>query len=85
MRIVAHRDFDRLTFNNDVALMELDSDVPLNQHIWPICLPSPAHRFPAGQEAWITGWGAGREGGGGEGGSLDVFVPFLSPTEKSCQ
>ncbi|XP_019716256.1 suppressor of tumorigenicity 14 protein homolog isoform X2 [Hippocampus comes] len=63
MRIVAHRDFDRLTFDNDVALMELDSDVPLNQHIWPICLPSPSHRFPAGQEAWITGWGAGREGG----------------------
>ncbi|XP_051910437.1 suppressor of tumorigenicity 14 protein homolog [Hippocampus zosterae] len=63
MRIVAHPDFDRLTFDNDVALMELDSDVPLNQHIWPICLPSPAHRFPAGQEAWITGWGAGREGG----------------------
>uniref|UniRef100_A0A3Q2XEW4 Suppressor of tumorigenicity 14 protein homolog n=1 Tax=Hippocampus comes TaxID=109280 RepID=A0A3Q2XEW4_HIPCM len=70
MRIVAHRDFDRLTFDNDVALMELDSDVPLNQHIWPICLPSPSHRFPAGQEAWITGWGAGREGGGGVAGSI---------------
>ncbi|XP_061694237.1 suppressor of tumorigenicity 14 protein homolog isoform X2 [Syngnathoides biaculeatus] len=62
-RIVAHRDFDQLTFDNDVALMELESDVPLNQHIWPICLPSPAHGFPDGQEAWITGWGATREGG----------------------
>ncbi|XP_077462845.1 suppressor of tumorigenicity 14 protein homolog [Stigmatopora argus] len=62
-RIVAHRDYDKRTFDNDVALMELDSDVPLNQHIWPICLPSPAHSFPAGQEAWITGWGANREGG----------------------
>ncbi|XP_057685588.1 suppressor of tumorigenicity 14 protein homolog isoform X2 [Corythoichthys intestinalis] len=63
MRIVAHRDYDQRTFNNDVALMELESDVPLNQHIWPICLPSPAYSFPAGQEAWITGWGATREGG----------------------
>ncbi|KAM9830668.1 suppressor of tumorigenicity 14 protein homolog isoform 1-T1 [Syngnathus typhle] len=62
-RIVAHRHFDQFTFDNDVALMQLDSDVPLNQHIWPICLPSPTHRFPAGQEAWITGWGASREGG----------------------
>ncbi|XP_061841495.2 suppressor of tumorigenicity 14 protein-like [Nerophis lumbriciformis] len=62
-RIVAHRDYDPLTFHNDVALMELDSDVPLNQHIWPICLPSPTHRFPAGRQAWITGWGATREGG----------------------
>ncbi|XP_077438698.1 suppressor of tumorigenicity 14 protein homolog [Vanacampus margaritifer] len=63
MRIVVHRDFKHLTLHNDVALMELDSDVPLNQHIWPICLPSPAYQFPAGQEAWITGWGASREGG----------------------
>ncbi|XP_077370346.1 suppressor of tumorigenicity 14 protein homolog isoform X2 [Festucalex cinctus] len=63
MRLVAHRDFNQLTLDNDVALMELDSDVPLSQHIWPICLPSPAYQFPAGQEAWITGWGASREGG----------------------
>ncbi|XP_054623632.1 suppressor of tumorigenicity 14 protein homolog isoform X2 [Dunckerocampus dactyliophorus] len=62
-RIVVHRHFDPVTFDNDVALMELDSDVPLNQHIWPICLPSPTHHFPSGRQAWITGWGATREGG----------------------
>ncbi|RVE71212.1 hypothetical protein OJAV_G00072380 [Oryzias javanicus] len=62
-RIIAHRDFSSETYDNDIALMELDADVPLNQYIWPICLPSPAHDFPAGQEAWITGWGATREGG----------------------
>lgn len=62
-RIIAHRDYNPFTYDNDIALMELDSDVTLNQNIWPICLPSPTYDFPAGQEAWITGWGATREGG----------------------
>ncbi|XP_071314887.1 suppressor of tumorigenicity 14 protein homolog [Trachinotus anak] len=62
-RIIAHRDYNALTYNNDIALMELDTEVNLNQNIWPICLPSPTYDFPAGQEAWITGWGATREGG----------------------
>ncbi|KAM6924440.1 suppressor of tumorigenicity 14 protein-like [Xenentodon cancila] len=62
-RIVVHQDYNTSTYDNDVALMELDSSVTLNQNIWPICLPSPTYDFPAGQEAWITGWGATIEGG----------------------
>ncbi|XP_054465481.1 suppressor of tumorigenicity 14 protein homolog [Anoplopoma fimbria] len=62
-RIVAHRDYNTFTYDNDIALMELDANVTLNQNIWPICLPSATYDFPAGQEAWITGWGATREGG----------------------
>ncbi|KAM7405386.1 hypothetical protein PAMP_012653 [Pampus punctatissimus] len=62
-RIIAHRDFNKITLNNDIALMEMDSSVTLNQNIWPICLPSPTYDFPPGQKAWITGWGATREGG----------------------
>ncbi|XP_026189279.1 suppressor of tumorigenicity 14 protein homolog isoform X2 [Mastacembelus armatus] len=62
-RIIAHQDYNPHTYDNDIAVMELDTEVPLNQNIWPICLPSPTHDFPAGQEAWITGWGATREDG----------------------
>lgn len=62
-RIVRHHGYDPVTYDNDVALMELDSDVVLNQYIWPICLPSATYDFPLGQDAWITGWGAVREGG----------------------
>ena len=63
-RIIAHRDYNPFNYDNDIALMELDANVTLNQNIWPICLPSATHDFPVGQEAWITGWGATREGGG---------------------
>lgn len=62
-RIMAHPDYDPVTFDNDVALMELEADVVLNQNVWPICLPAKTHRFTPGTEAWITGWGATREGG----------------------
>ncbi|XP_019963786.2 suppressor of tumorigenicity 14 protein homolog [Paralichthys olivaceus] len=62
-QIIAHQDYNSMTYNNDIALMELDKNVTLNQNIWPICLPSPTYDFPEGQVAWITGWGATREGG----------------------
>ncbi|KAF7210448.1 suppressor of tumorigenicity 14 protein homolog [Nothobranchius furzeri] len=62
-QIIAHKDYNPHTFNNDIALMELDAAVTLDQHIYPICLPSSTYDFPAGKEAWITGWGATMEGG----------------------
>uniref|UniRef100_A0A8C4DW44 Suppression of tumorigenicity 14b n=1 Tax=Dicentrarchus labrax TaxID=13489 RepID=A0A8C4DW44_DICLA len=57
-RIIAHQNYNSLTYDNDIALMELDTNVTLNQNIWPICLPSPTYDFPAGQVAWITGFAA---------------------------
>lgn len=62
-RILAHPQYEPRTHDSDLALMELDTDVVLNQYVWPICLPAKTHRFTPGTEAWITGWGATREGG----------------------
>ena len=80
-RIIAHADYNAFTYDNDVALMELDADVPLNQYIWPICLPSASYHFPAGREAWITGWGAIREEG--ELQTQGAFTPGR-PNLGSC-
>lgn len=62
-RIISHGNYNTVTFDNDIALMELDGDVALNQNIYPICLPSASYQVPAGQEAWISGWGVTSEGG----------------------
>ncbi|KAM9342743.1 suppressor of tumorigenicity 14 protein-like isoform 2-T2 [Pholidichthys leucotaenia] len=62
-RIISHQSYNHRTFDNDIALMELDANVTLNRYIWPICLPSPSHDFKADKEVYITGWGATREGG----------------------
>ncbi|KAI4891399.1 hypothetical protein NFI96_026095 [Prochilodus magdalenae] len=62
-QIISHPEYDPKTYDNDIALMELDSPVDLNQNIWPICLPAATHKFPAGHAVWITGWGNTREYG----------------------
>ncbi|XP_051960470.1 ST14 transmembrane serine protease matriptase b [Xyrauchen texanus] len=60
-RIISHPQYDATTYDNDIAVMELDSPVALNQNVWAICLPEVTHDFPAGKSVWITGWGKLRE------------------------
>ncbi|KAF3847415.1 hypothetical protein F7725_020443 [Dissostichus mawsoni] len=62
-KIIPHPNYNEYTFDNDIALMELDSPVTFSDYIQPICLPSSTHDFPTGNTVWITGWGATREGG----------------------
>lgn len=62
-QIIPHPNYNAYTFDNDIALMELDSPVTYSDYIRPICLPAPQHDFPTGNTVWITGWGATREGG----------------------
>lgn len=62
-QVIAHPYYNPYTYDNDIALMELDSPVTYSNHIQPICLPAPQHQFNAGDPVWISGWGASREGG----------------------
>ncbi|KAM6970017.1 ST14 transmembrane serine protease matriptase b [Aplochiton taeniatus] len=62
-QIIPHPDYDTQTFDNDIALMELYTNITLNQHIWPIYLPAPTHHFLVGNPVWVTGWGNTRENG----------------------
>lgn len=62
-RIIPHPNYNDYTFDNDIALMELESPITYSDYIQPICLPSPQHNFPTGSTVTITGWGATREGG----------------------
>lgn len=64
-RVIAHPSYNEFTFDNDIALMELDQPVTFKDTIRPICLPSASYDFPVGKTVWITGWGATREGGSG--------------------
>ncbi|XP_077397964.1 ST14 transmembrane serine protease matriptase a [Festucalex cinctus] len=62
-RIIPHPNYNDFTFDNDIALMELDAPVAYGDYIQPICLPAAQHNFPVGKTVYITGWGATREGG----------------------
>uniref|UniRef100_A0A8C2C9Y7 Suppression of tumorigenicity 14a n=1 Tax=Cyprinus carpio TaxID=7962 RepID=A0A8C2C9Y7_CYPCA len=64
-QIIPHKNYNSYTYDNDIALMELDSPVTFSETIRPICLPAATDVYPAGETVTISGWGATREGGGG--------------------
>ena len=55
--IKQHPDYNSGTTQNDIAVIELDSDVPLDMypHIKPACLPDAGALFPG--DAIVSGWG----------------------------
>lgn len=61
--IVLHPNYDRVTSDNDVALLRLSSPVRFTDYIRPVCLAASGSVFNSGTKSWVTGWGAVREGG----------------------
>ena len=55
-RVIVHRQYDAATFENDIALLELDSPIQFDSHIVPICMPEDDEDF-TGRMATVTGWG----------------------------
>lgn len=62
-QVIPHPNYNYDTYDNDIALMELERPVDYTDFIKPICLPAPQHIFEVGKQVYITGWGALREGG----------------------
>ncbi|OCT72280.1 hypothetical protein XELAEV_18035255mg, partial [Xenopus laevis] len=63
-RIMAHIGFNDNTYDNDIAVLELEKPVEYTDFIQPVCIPESTHDFPVGKPIWVTGWGALKEGGG---------------------
>ncbi|KAH7640595.1 uncharacterized protein LOC124495712 isoform X2 [Dermatophagoides farinae] len=61
-RMIVHRDFDPDTFDNDIALLELDTPFEMQPHIVPICMPNKDEDY-VGQLAYVAGWGKLSYGG----------------------
>ena len=55
-RVVVHKDYKAPTFENDIAVLELESDIERQPHIVPICMPMLTDEFE-GKTAIVTGWG----------------------------
>ena len=56
-RMIVHRDYNPDTFENDIALLELDTPYNAEQtHIMPICLPEQDEDYVS-KYAYVTGWG----------------------------
>lgn len=55
-RMIVHRDYNYVNFDNDIALLELESPFTLEPHVVPICLPNNDEDFD-GRQGTVAGWG----------------------------
>ena len=61
IRVVRHRNYNAETYDSDIALLELDSPVIINDYVIPICLPyddSDFRLLKTGVKVMISGWGS---------------------------
>ena len=61
-RVVIHKDYKAPTFENDIAILELESPIERQPHVVPICMPGE-DTGTGGEEGFlgrmgiVTGWG----------------------------
>ncbi|XP_075004087.1 LOW QUALITY PROTEIN: serine protease 55-like [Calonectris borealis] len=54
--LILHENFDRISMENDIALIQLSSPVEFNSEKIPICLPF-IDNINTWQHCWVAGWG----------------------------
>ncbi|KAL0100844.1 hypothetical protein PUN28_019316 [Cardiocondyla obscurior] len=81
-RVIVNRGYDPATFENDLALLELESPVQFDEHIVPICMPDDGVDF-TGRMATVTGWGRLKYNGGVPSVLQEVQVPIME--NSVCQ
>lgn len=76
-KFVTHERYNGSIYDNDVALIKLESPLPLNKHsIVPVSLTSEAPE--EGDVVTISGWGALKEGGSSPEILQAVDIPIVS-------
>ncbi|XP_042315230.1 transmembrane protease serine 2 isoform X2 [Sceloporus undulatus] len=78
-KVIPHPNYDSSSKTNDIALMKLQSPLIFDEFIRPVCLPNPGMMFQPGQQCWISGWGALRQGGNTSKVLNAAVVPLIDP------
>lgn len=76
-RIIRHSGYNDRTFNNDIALLRLDEEIPIVGDVRPVCLPPRGKSF-SNEEGLVTGWGVQTPGGSTNPVLYEVTVPIMS-------
>ncbi|XP_075677672.1 serine proteinase stubble isoform X3 [Dermatophagoides pteronyssinus] len=74
---IVHPKYNFFTYENDLALVQLEQPIDFLPHISPICLP-PDNIELLGRNATVTGWGRLSEGGVLPTVLQEVRVPIIS-------
>uniref|UniRef100_A0A669D281 Zgc:100868 n=2 Tax=Oreochromis niloticus TaxID=8128 RepID=A0A669D281_ORENI len=85
-QIINHPNYNSVTNNNDICLLQLSSPVTFTSYISPVCLAASDSTFYSGVNSWVTGWG-----NIGSGVSLpspknlmEVEVPVVGNRKCNC-
>lgn len=81
-RMIVHRDYNPETFDNDIALLELDTPFESKPHIMPICLPTKEENY-VGKHAYVSGFGKLSYGGMVPNILQTVQLPIID--NQNCQ
>ncbi|CAL8313948.1 unnamed protein product [Gadus morhua 'NCC'] len=83
-RILCHPDYNSVTIDNDICLVQLSSSVTFTDYIMPVCLAAEGSTFNSGIINWVTGWGTASL----EGSPADILqgvdVPIVGNRECNC-
>ncbi|KAM9457473.1 serine protease 33-like [Clarias gariepinus] len=84
--VFVHPDYNSLTADNDLSLLQLSSNVSFSNYITPVCLAATGSTFNNGTLTWITGWGNIRVGVSlpSPGQLQEVQVPIIGNRICNC-
>ncbi|TNN27229.1 Testisin [Liparis tanakae] len=81
-QIIVHSDYNNSLYNNDIALMKLQSPVVFTDYIRPVCLASKTSQFHNATLCWATGWGRLGRDEPSPSTLQEVQIPIIG--EKQC-
>ncbi|XP_014085764.2 trypsin-1 [Bactrocera oleae] len=82
VNITTHPKYNARTYDNDIAIIQLDKPVEMTELLHPVCMPTPGKSFK-GETAVVTGWGAIKVGGPTADTLQEVQVPIMS--QEDCR
>jgi len=78
--IINHKDYDRQTQENDIALVRMSDEVTYGQFVQPACLAPPGQDF-ANRQAYVIGWGTTSFGGSSSRVLREVQIPVWEQSD----
>uniref|UniRef100_A0A668UWX4 Peptidase S1 domain-containing protein n=1 Tax=Oreochromis aureus TaxID=47969 RepID=A0A668UWX4_OREAU len=79
-KIITHPNYNSITYNSDICLLQLSSSVTFNNYISPVCLAASDSTFYSGVNTWVTGWGMSLP----SPNLMEVQVPVVGNRQCNC-